>query len=87
MNNFEIPTNLEETYKVIDDLEITGKSEWLSKNEEDSISISHMGLGIWIRNNFKLWEDKNELKNWFIDNYFIDHPDDISCIILSSKKE
>ncbi len=82
MNKFEIPNNLEETYKIIDNLDIVGKKDWLKTNEEESISISHMGLGMWIRNNFKLWEEKSELKNWFIDNYFIDHPDDISAIIL-----
>jgi len=54
----------------------------VKKNEDDAISSAHFGLGMWIRNNFKLWEEKSELKNWFIDNYFIDHPDDISSIIL-----
>jgi len=82
MNINEIPTNLEDTYNIIDKLEIEGKKYWLSNNQEDSISMSHMGLGMWIRNNFKLWEDDSELKKWFIDNYFIDHPDDISSIIL-----
>jgi len=82
MIKFEIPNNLEETYKIIDNLDIVGKKDWLKTNEEESISISHMGLGMWVRNNFKLWEEKSELKNWFIDNYFIDHPDDISSIIL-----
>lgn len=82
MRKFEIPKNLEETYSFIDELEIDGKDEWLKLNDETSITSAHMGLGMWIRNNFELWEDDSKLKNWFSDNYFIDHPDDISTIII-----
>jgi len=41
-----------------------------------------MGLGMWMRNNWGLWGD-SRLADWFAEKG-IDHPDDMSTIILKS---
>lgn len=77
-----IPKTLNECYeelKKIDDLD-----EWLNNNDEDAATATaHHSLGRWIRNNWGLWKGEGELYEWFKLNE-IDHPDDMSNIILTS---
>jgi len=83
MEEIKIPRTLDETIMVLDNMKIDDRDEWLKEPADKILGISHSGLGMWIRNNWGLWAEKpNELKQWFIDNYFIDHPDDISSMIL-----
>ena len=79
----KIPETLEECYKVLDELNPEDFQEWLRLNEKEAIAISHHGLGTWVRNNWGLWSGKSELFKWFKYNK-IDHPDDMSSIILTS---
>jgi hypothetical protein len=51
------------------------------KNEEDMIEY-HMGLGLWLRNNWGLWGG-SRLKTYF-NKIGIFHPDDMSGLILTT---
>jgi hypothetical protein len=77
----EIPKNLEECYLFLDGVEDIDK--WLKKSEESATSSAHHGMGQWIRNNWGLWSGDSDLCKWFKLNE-IDHPDDMSGIILTS---
>lgn len=78
-----IPSNLDECFgelkKILkkEDLE-----QFKNKKEEDAVSGSHFGLGMWIRNNWGLWKS-SRLTKYFKD-LGISHPDDMSGIILTS---
>lgn len=64
--------------------------------DEDGMVLLHHGLGTYIRNHYKLWDENNPLtKQWFVDStngvvtYIIDgvdhhpkHPDMISFEVL-----
>ncbi len=66
------PTDLKET--VID---ILGDSQEVDKFiESTDLFVYHFGLGMQIRNHYKLWKDK-ELEKYIEEDEFI-HPDDIS---------
>jgi len=78
----KIPNNLEECFpdleKVLNEDDL---KEFTAKPESDVIKWHH-SLGRWIRNNWTLW------KGGKLANYFkameINHPDDMSGIILTS---
>jgi hypothetical protein len=83
MGKLKLPNNLDESFYFLENEKIDGLDEWLSENIDSAIASAHHGLGRWIRNSFSLWEQKpNKLRQWFIDNFFIDNPDDISSLIL-----
>jgi hypothetical protein len=76
-----VPKTLEECYAYLRNLEDIEK--WLAKSEDVALSEAHHGIGQWIRNNWGLWKAEGELYNWFKENE-INHPDDMSGIILVS---
>jgi len=82
MEKDNLPKTLDETFVFLEKEKFGGLIEWLAEDVQTALGLAHSALGHWIRNNFKLWEEANELKQWFIDNYFLDHPDDISSLIL-----
>ena len=75
------PINLEEAIiqltKIIPD---STQKEILSMSEDEFLGESHFGLGMWIRNNWGLWQG-GELAKEF-NNKGIFHLDDMSGIIL-----
>jgi uncharacterized protein DUF6794 len=77
------PVNLEEA---VEQLKIihhdSTKQKILEMTEDEFLGGSHMGLGMWMRNNWGLWKGK-ELANYF-NSIGIYHPDDMSGIILTS---
>ena len=85
----KIPENLKECYLELDN--IIDKTEdgkeylqmFLQLNEEKAIVNAHHNLGQWIRNNWELWTGDSNLCKWFNSNQ-IQHPDDMSSIILTS---
>lgn len=78
-----IPSNIEECIKILDlMIDSTSKKEIINGDENDFSSRAHMGLGMWIRNNFELW-GYSELKQYFIAKGVF-HPDNMSGIILVS---
>ncbi len=77
------PTTLEETFKYLDQMfDDTSKYGFMTLPEDVATGRLHMGLGMWIRNNWGLWGD-SKLKNYFLDKG-VAHPDDMSSIILTS---
>ena len=76
------PINLDEAVlqltKILPD---TTQQQVLLMTEEEFLTGSHFGLGMWIRNNWSLWKG-GELANDF-NSKGIFHPDDMSGIILT----
>ena len=78
-----VPKNLEEALTQIDlNLSDSLKLEIKKKSENDFTSESHFGLGIGMRNNWRLWKG-SDLSKYF-NSIGIFHPDDMSGIILTS---
>jgi len=79
-----IPKNLSESIVYLDcNMGDDFKLKFKTKPESKAISSLHFGLGMSIRNNWRLWDGENEIYNFF-KNKEIYHPDDISSIILTS---
>ncbi len=81
INDIYIPKDLSECFTELDKLlpEISRK-ELLATKKEELIGEYHMGLGMWIRNNWGLWGG-SRLQKYFTDKK-INHPDDMSSVIL-----
>jgi hypothetical protein len=77
------PKNLDEAIlqltKIHDD---STKNAIKLMTENEFLSRAHMSLGMWIRNNWRLWKG-GELADYF-HSIGIFHPDDMSGIILTS---
>lgn len=79
----ELPKNIQETVDYIDNLNIQDINYYLeNKNEKDFLIKIYWGFGMYIRNSLGLWSEKSEIREWFKNNYFLEHPDDISHLIL-----
>ncbi len=78
-----IPRNLEDCFSQLNYYwSDTVKSDILGVSEEAFVANMHLGLGMWIRNNWRLWSG-SRLSEYF--NYLgVNHPDDMSAIILVS---
>ncbi len=79
LNQDIVPSNLEEALKLL--------KEALTKNEVKEIkpldsSELHFTLGMYLRNQWSLWESKSIIVKWFKKTYGVNHADDISGIIL-----
>jgi hypothetical protein len=80
--NFSKPTTIEEAVLLLDKvLEDSTKQKVLTMTEDEFISNSHFGLGMWIRNNWGLWRGGKLAKDFNRKGIF--HPDDMSGIILT----
>lgn len=78
-----IPKDLEECFTQIDRiLPDSIKQARLTQTEDQFSSRMHMGLGLWIRNNWGLWKGSRLSK--YFNEKGINHPDDMSGIILDS---
>jgi len=83
LNENYVPKNLDEALTQIDfNLSDSLKLEIKKKSENDFTSESHFGLGIGMRNNWRLWKG-SDLSKYF-NSIGIYHPDDMSGIILTS---
>lgn len=77
-----IPTDLISSFKQLDKiLNDSLKHEIKSKQSSFEMAEYHMGLGRWLRNNWGLWSG-SRLQLYF-KNYQINHPDNMSGIILT----
>jgi hypothetical protein len=83
IDGFYIPENLDDCLPALDRL-LNDTVKFMIKNA-DSTTDFHFGLGRWLRNNWGLWGG-SRLQLWFI-NQGIEHPDDISGLILSVYQE
>lgn len=81
--NITVPINLKQSFAILDSL-LSSEDVSLLKNEaEENISKYHMTLGLWIRNNWGLWNQDTPISKYFND-LGIYHPDDMSGIIIAS---
>lgn len=79
----DLPKTLNETYELLDNRDLgEGMNDWLNMDVHKALGMVHSSLGQWIRNHLKLWEKESNLKEWFMNNFYLDHPDDISSLIL-----
>lgn len=83
LNGKYIPENLNECFEQLNSILTLKEIEEIKlKKEDDFKSNSHFGLGLWIRNNWGLWQG-SRLYHFFKIKGF-SHPDDMSEIILTS---
>jgi hypothetical protein len=81
--SIHVPKNIEECFEELDKMFSDSlKNEIISMSEDEFSSSSHFGIGMWIRN-YWVRNDDNTLKYYFY-NIGINHPDDMSGIILDS---
>ena len=80
---FVIPTNIKEAHLQLDSL-LSDEDITKIKNLPDANSTIkyHMGLGMWLRNNWGLWAG-SDLYIWFYERGY-NHPDNVSGIILQT---
>jgi hypothetical protein len=80
----EKPKNLMECFKILDkELPENSKLEFKINNSGYSI-LQHFGTGMWIRNQFGLWDDESPLRKFFSKKIPYSHPDDLSGLILTA---
>jgi len=80
----KIPRNLDECFIHLDKVDDIDDVV-AEKDENDFAAFCHFSLGMWIRNEWGLWDDKKngELRQYFLENG-VHQPDDMSGIILKS---
>jgi hypothetical protein len=80
---YYIPTDLDDALVELDRIFVSaGEREKVMRASEDDMIDYHMGLGMWMRNNWGLWGG-SRLSEYF-NGIGIHHPDDMSEIILDS---
>ncbi len=77
-----IPVNLEDALKELDDMLPDEAEKDIKAMDKSSMVGYHHGFGTWLRNNWGLWQGSRLAK--FFNNVGINHPDDMSSIILES---
>lgn len=76
-----VPTNLNEAIsEIVNNLKPSDIKE-IKKSKSDACDV-HFGFGMFLRNNWCLWDKNSRLVKWFKNKYDIDHADDISGLIL-----
>ena len=58
--------------------------DWLASPEDEAMSNVHHGFGMWLRNNWGMWDKKSPLHLHFVNIHQIWHADDMSGIILTT---
>lgn len=77
-----IPKDLNDSFVQLKKLLKPKDIEKMRRGTEDDMIEYHFGLGMWMRNNWGLWKG-SRLAKWF-NAQGINHPDDMSGIILDS---
>jgi len=77
-----IPKNLEDAHRELEKILKPADIKKMKDGTEKDMSSYHHGLGTWIRNNWKLW--KGDRLSKYFNDIGIQHPDDISGIILDT---
>ena len=81
INGVYIPANLGECFVELDkQLSEIEKKEMKAQPSRDDMIAYHLGLGMWMRNNWGLWGG-SRLRKYFTDKG-IEHPDHMSGVIL-----
>lgn len=83
INGYYIPKNVEDAIIYLNNtIDSNSIAEFKNLAEETAVSIEHIGIGMWMRNKFRLW-GKSRLQQYF-EKYKIRHPDHMSSIILTA---
>ena len=77
-----VPRDLDDCFVQLKTLLKPEDVEAMKSGTEADMSQYHFGLGMWVRNNWGLWGG-SRLAKWF-NALGIEHPDDMSAIILDS---
>ena len=83
---YPIPRNLNDCFAILDEIFNDSKEdqEWIDSSiEEEVVSRLHHGLGMWIRNEWGLWEKESDMYNYF-NKMGLWHADNMSSVILTS---
>ena len=75
-----IPKDLEDAHHELEKILKPADIEKMKNGTEIDMSLYHLDLGMWLRNNWKLWEGSRLSK--YFNNMGVHHPDDMSGIIL-----
>ncbi len=78
-----VPASLEESFEALSQKLSPDDLETFRNKSEDALGEYHFGLGRWMRNEWGLWSGSSKLSEYF-QAQGIDHPDDMSAIILTS---
>lgn len=79
-----IPKNIEQALEQLENLVSAEDKKHFMKIEEDDMCGLHHSGGMFIRNNWGLWDEESPLHKWFKETHGIWHADDMSGIILTS---
>jgi hypothetical protein len=83
INHIYIPANVEDCFEQLNKLlSFTDKKEFADVREEQAIGRYHMGLGLWMRNNWVLWGG-SRLSHYF-NELGVTHPEGMSSVIIIS---
>ena len=79
-----IPSKLDECFHALDELLSDEDKQFVQDNDEKEFTVTmHHSLGQYIRNNWGLWAG-SKLMDFFVQEAKLEHPDDMSSIILTS---
>ena len=76
----DIPANLDQAYKYFDEDLNAYSIEYIKNSTKHEMMLMHMGLGLWIRNNW-IYSSTERIAKAFLEKG-ITHPDDISGYII-----
>jgi hypothetical protein len=80
----DIPATLQEAYKYFDENLSPQDIDFIKNCTADELSLTHLGLGMWIRNNW-IYPTDERIAKVFLDKG-ITNPDDISGLIIAGYK-
>ena len=81
LNLDKVPSNLDEAVTILKEGLESKDYEFIKDPKSDSVDL-HFGFGMYLRNEWSLWDKETVIVKWFKENYGIDHADDLSGIIL-----
>jgi len=80
----EIPSNLDEAVLALRKMMPSDTTaEWAAQSRQEATTVAHMGIGMWLRNNWGLWGG-SVLREFFEKEFRLDHADDMSGLILDA---
>jgi len=79
LNQDKVPVNLEEALVLLKEALSDAEKEEIKKMLSTQL---HFSLGMYLRNEWSLWDKDSILCMWFLTTYGVNHADDVSGIIL-----
>ena len=77
-----IPKDLDDCFKELNVMLNPALIEQMKTGSQEAMIQYHMGLGLWIRNNWGLWQASSLYR--YLNELGLSHPDDMSGVILES---